>query len=76
MAALRQSMPMYRAKASMDSRCPFRRQRLGLLQDVLHSRILQVGRIAVFTQQALHQNPHVGASSLAVPARERCTKLN
>jgi hypothetical protein len=38
------------AKANMGSRCPFRRERLGLLQDVEHGGILQVGRIAVFAQ--------------------------
>jgi hypothetical protein len=53
-------MPMYQAKAGMGSRCPCRRQRLSLLQDVLHRCVLQVGRITVFTQQALHMPPDIG----------------
>ena len=51
---------------NIGSRRPLRRQRLGLLQDFLHRRILQVGRIAVFAKQTLHQNPHPGASRLPV----------
>ena len=43
-----------------------RRQRLGLLQYVLHRCFLQVGRIAVFTEKALHMPPDVRTGELPV----------
>ena len=50
----------------MGSRRPFRRQRLGLPQNVLHRRILQVGRISVFAQQSLHMSSDIGAGGIPV----------
>ena len=58
------------------SRRPICRQRLGLLQDVLHRGVLQVGRIAVFAEQSLHQHPHPGARRLPVHPVDRDVALD
>jgi hypothetical protein len=52
--------------SGIESSCPFSRERLGLLQYVLHRRILQVGRIAVFAQPALYMSPDVGSCRVPI----------
>src|SRR5262249_28981009 len=47
-----------------------------LLQDFLHGRVLQVRRVAIFAKQALHQNPHSGASRLPMHPVHRNIALN
>ena len=58
------------------SRGPFSRQRLCLLQHLLHSRVLQIRRVAVFAKQAFHQHPHSGARRLAVHPIHRNAALD
>ena len=62
------SRPRIRRRHEWNLHRPFRRQRLGLLQNILHRSILQVGRIAVLAEQALHVPPDVrtGGSSRCI----------
>ena len=52
-------------------RTPTRRQRLGLLQHSLHSGVLEIGRVAVLPQDALHQHPHPCAGRVPVGPVDR-----
>jgi hypothetical protein len=63
-------------KGEIGSRRPICRQCLSLLQDFLHRRILQVGRIAIFAKQPLHDNPHTGTSRLPMHPVHRDNALD
>lgn len=56
--------------------CPVRAQHLGLHQHRLHRLLLQVGRITVFVQDALHHHANLSTGAFAQRPVNRHTLAN